>query len=359
MLLNLNILSSTFLAQHSYKNVGPLPPLKVAPMSRRPAASTTLPDPRRDKSPARAHPKPHPKLEAQPETEQLLPYDVACVLLNLGTAVFPVAVAALNTFPLSAPDTARLLTCLLSYSCVILAFIGGIQQAAAISGSEHAPAMVTWREPPTLIVPVAAIGLALLGWVTLSVAQYRGIAPSDLLVMSCLYAAQACLEATHPLWQQLPPRVLMQQARRLPMLTAALCLAAASRAAARVAPFSLGRADTAYSAAELGLLLLSAVLVAVAIWVPSSPSSPSSSSREPSWSPSYERPEPAKFGHIAVGSTNAAKVAAVRKALRAFPTVAPPDAPVLPFWTLPLPLPLPLPLTLTLPYPYPYPYPYP
>ena len=56
--------------------------------------------------------------------------------------------------------------------------------------------MVTWRQPPALIVPVAAIGLTLLGWVTLSLAQYRGIAPSDLLVMACLYAAQARLEAT-------------------------------------------------------------------------------------------------------------------------------------------------------------------
>ena len=234
---------------------------------RRTRPTASLSDQRRDKSPARAHPKPPPKLQAQPETE-LLPYDVACFLLNLGTAVFPVAVAALSTVPLSAPDTARLLTCLLSYSCVILAFIGGIEQAAAISGSERAPAMVAWREPPALIVPVAAIGLALLGWVTLSVAQYRGIAPSDLLVVSCLYAAQACLEAVHPRWAQLPPRVLMQRARRLPMLTAALCMAAASRVAVTVAPFSLGRAETAYSAAELGLLLLSALLAAAAIWLP-------------------------------------------------------------------------------------------
>ena len=93
---------------------------------RRPTVSGTDTDPRRDKSPARAHPKPPPQLEAQPEADQLLPYDVACVLLNLGTTVFPVAVAALHAFPLSAPETARLLTCLLSYSCVILAFIGGI-----------------------------------------------------------------------------------------------------------------------------------------------------------------------------------------------------------------------------------------
>ena len=290
---------------------------------------------RRERSPARTHPKSLPKFELQPEKDQpLLPYDAACILLYLGTTVFPVAVVLLNTCPLGAPAAARLLTCLLSYSCIILAFIGGIQQAAAVSGSEP-PVPVSAREWPALVVPVAAIGLTLIGWVTLSVAQYRGIAPSDLLVMSCLYAGQACLESAHPRWQQLPPRVLMQQARRLPMVTAALCMAAASHAAVRIAPFSLGRAGTAYSAAELGLLLLSAVLVAAAV-VPRSPKTqraPSSPSLAPSWSPSYERPPvaPAKFGHVAVGSTNVAKVAAVRKALRSFPAVAPLDAPLLPF----------------------------
>ena len=39
----------------------------------------------------------------------------------------------------AASDVARLLSCLLSYSSVILAYIGGLQQAAAVSGADGLP----------------------------------------------------------------------------------------------------------------------------------------------------------------------------------------------------------------------------
>ena len=255
---------------------------------------------RRDKSPVRAAPPPASPKQQQP----VAAYDVAVVLLHLGTVPFVVAVLVLNIVSFSAPDKVRLLSCVLSYSVVILAFIGGLQQAAAVASSSEA------TRPSQSPLVVAAIGLALGGWVTLTVSQYRGVAPADFLVMSSCYAAQACLEAMHPRWQQLPQRVLMPKARRVPMLVAAVSLAAAAHAAALIAPFSLGRTGTAFTPAELALLALSAALIAAAV-LPRSPT---------------PRLGTTKFAHVAVGSTNAAKCAAVRQTLQSYPAVAPADA---------------------------------
>lgn len=152
---------------------------------------------------------------------------------------------------------------------------------------------------------------------------------------------QACLEGQHPGWRHVSPRLLMQQVRRVPMLVAAVCLAILSRpgegnrstpplssslprslvsahAAALIAPFSLGRSYKGYTTAEFALLGLSAALVAVAV--------------APSLFGSRKAAAPkTKFAHVAIGSTNACKCAAVRQTLLDFPTVVPRGAPLMSF----------------------------
>ena len=138
---------------------------------------------RRDKSPPR-----RPDALTGANDQDFMPYDLGVILLNLGTLPF-LACGLLVVVPCSTALMARLLSCVLSYACVILGFIGGLQQAAAVSGSEG-PSPVQQPASGAALV-LAAILLALCGWSTVALSQYRGVAPGDLLVMSCLYAAQA------------------------------------------------------------------------------------------------------------------------------------------------------------------------
>lgn len=234
------------------------------------------------------------------------------MLLQLGTTPFAVALLALAAGPISTPtDVAKLLSCLLSYSSIILAYIGGLQQAAAVSGADGLP-----RRAGLAPLVVGAILLALSGWVVLVLSQLNGIAPSHLLVASCLYSGQACLERRLPL----PKRVLMREARRVPMVIAAACLAGAASFAASVAPLTRGSASMRLSDSlvDSGLLVLSCVLLLAALM-------PRGRSSRGGMPPRFER--------VAVGSQNACKCAAVRQTLEAYPALAPhtDDEPLLTF----------------------------
>lgn len=60
---------------------------------------------------------------------------VASILLWLGTAPFPLTAAALGLAPpelLGVSGRGAVLSCLVSYGAMILAYIGGIQQATAL-----------------------------------------------------------------------------------------------------------------------------------------------------------------------------------------------------------------------------------
>ena len=261
---------------------------------------------RRGKSPGRERPtsasstpSSAPLAPAAAVVSTLDPHAVAGVLLQLGTTPFVAALLALG--PVSvASDVARLLSCLLSYSSIILAYIGGLQQAAAVSGADGPP-----RRASLAPLVVGAILLALGGWVVLALSQLHGVAPSHLLVASCLYSGQACLERRMPV----PERVLMREARRVPMVVAAACLAGAAPAAASVAPFVRGRASTRLgdSRADSALLVLSCALLLAAL-------APRRSSSG----------RPTHFARVAVGSQNACKCEAVRQTLEAYPALAPP-----------------------------------
>ena len=175
---------------------------------------------------------------------------------------------------------------LASFAAAVLAFIGGLQQAAAVqSGSASATPLV-----------VLGIGAALVGWAAVASAQWRGGATSDeLLTLCAAYSLQACVERA---WK-LPTSaagVLMSDVRLPPMVVAAASLAAAAawRAPAGVVP--LERALAA-ALAPLGLAFVAASVRRAT------------------------RPR-TKFSVVGVGTTNKCKVAAVRQVLATTPAIA-------------------------------------
>lgn len=175
---------------------------------------------------------------AAPEPEVPGAGDVAAVLLWLGTLAFPLAALGLALTPaeLMLPSyRGAALGCLVSYGAMILAYIGGIQQAAAV----HADGARAGAWP----LVVAGIGVALLGWALVVRSQLRaaGVDAGGLLaepqveplLLAVIYGWQAWLEACAGQWATGLPagsRLLMQsEGRRLPMAVAALSLLVASR----------------------------------------------------------------------------------------------------------------------------------
>ena len=146
----------------------------------------------------------------------------ARVALYLGTVPFAVGTIAIIYYP--AGPAAAALT---SYSAMILAFIGGLQQAAAVAGGD-----------PRLVL--TGVGVALCGWGLVLRGQLRtlgifeqNLSPGEsqqveLLLLAALYGWQAWLEAYA--WQGLPSAPLLQSRERLPsMAVAATCLLLAAR----------------------------------------------------------------------------------------------------------------------------------
>ena len=131
--------------------------------------------------------------------------DVATGLLLLGTLPFPLAAVALALAPaevLLPSYRGAAAGCLVSYAAMILAYIGGVQQAAAV----HADGA---RAGAWLLV-VAAIGVALLGWGLVVRSQLRAAGVEaggllaepkvELLLLAVVYGWQAWLEACATPW---------------------------------------------------------------------------------------------------------------------------------------------------------------
>ena len=237
----------------------------------------------------------------------MLPRTAATALLYFGTAVFPASLLVPDTLSRAqlaslgaSEETITLLmgsaytasvalpvaSWLASFAAAVLAFIGGLQQAAAVqSGSASATPLV-----------VLGIGAALVGWAVVASAQWRGGATSDeLLTLCAAYSLQACVERA----VKLPTSaagVLMSDVRLPPMVVAAASLAAAAawRAPAGVVP--LERALAA-ALAPLGLAFVAASVRRAT------------------------RPR-TKFSVVGVGTTNKCKVAAVRQVLATTPAIA-------------------------------------
>jgi hypothetical protein len=138
-----------------------------------------------------------------PSPTLVLSGDIATAVLCLGTTPFVLATGVLlqsSAVDGGAEQPAALLTtdersavcaCLVSYAAMILAFIGGLQQAAALAGGE-----------PRLVV--AGVGVALLGWLMVVRQQLRtaGVLAgrvwtvdprAELLLLALFYGWQARL----------------------------------------------------------------------------------------------------------------------------------------------------------------------
>ena len=132
-------------------------------------------------------------------------------LLYLGTAVFPVGDVACATFDVAPAAFA-------SYAGVIIAYIGGLQQATACALGLR-PALV-----------VSGIGVAIAGWLCAAAAA-AGFARPALLCLALLYAAQLAAESFAPPWAELsePARAgMLTSERKIPMVVGAATLAVAA-----------------------------------------------------------------------------------------------------------------------------------
>ena len=164
------------------------------------------------------------QLPAQPAEAMGLewcPRELAEDLLLLGTAVFPAGLLALATCT-TAGSAARVAGGQLFalYAAVILAFIGGLQQAAGIAdGKPRAAALVA-----------GGIALALAAWAACAYAVAAGnaaAAAQGLTGLGLLYGAQGALERYAPWYTHLSPvatSVLLVEARAVPMLAATVAL---------------------------------------------------------------------------------------------------------------------------------------
>ena len=134
-------------------------------------------------------------------------------LLYLGTAVFPVGDVACATFDVAPAAFA-------SYAGVIIAYIGGLQQATACALGLR-PALV-----------VSGIGVAIAGWLCAAAAA-AGFARPALAGLALLYAAQLAAESFASPWAELsePARAgMLTSERKIPMVVGAATLAVAALA---------------------------------------------------------------------------------------------------------------------------------
>ena len=149
------------------------------------------------------------------------PRELAEDLLLLGTAVFPSGVLALATCT-TAASAARMAGGQLFalYAATILAFVGGLQQAAGIvDGKPRATPLVA-----------GGITLALAAWAAAAYAVAGGTtaaAAQGLVALALLYGTQGLVERYAPWYAQLSPAatdVLLAEARETPMLAATVAL---------------------------------------------------------------------------------------------------------------------------------------
>ena len=167
---------------------------------------------------------------------------------------------------------------LVCHAGIILAFIGGLQQAAAIQAQNSAG------------LAVAAIVVAIVGCCSALAAALRGVTPIEPLVLALAYSLQGCGEALYV--PASTREAMLHRERRAPMAIASVALVGA-----------------AYRVSDDGGLAASALVAVCTLLLIRM------------WRPRGVETRPA-FGTVAVGTTNACKVAAVRRTLAAYPEVA-------------------------------------
>ena len=216
------------------------------------------------------------------------------------TALFAAVSLDIVSVPLAFSATVRL--ALVCHAGIILAFIGGLQQAAVVamevaresSPSEKVAAAISSSGGSALVA--ASIAIAICACAAALGAATRGATALEPLGLSVAYGCQLSIESF-----VLPcalRRIVLADARRVPMLIAMLSLTACA-VDASVEPPVLAACAAAMAALVTALHSLA--------------------STEASSAPAAERP---LFGAVAVGTTNPCKLSAVRAALARYPEVA-------------------------------------
>jgi len=215
------------------------------------------------------------------------------------TALFASVSLDLVSVPLAFSATVRL--ALVCHAGIILAFIGGLQQAAVVamevareSSTSESVAAISSSGGSALVA--ASIAIAICACAAALGAATRGATALEPLGLSVAYGCQLSIESF-----VLPcalRRIVLADARRVPMLIASLSLTACA-VDASVEPPVLAACAAAMAALVTALHSLA--------------------SMEASSAPAAERP---LFGAVAVGTTNPCKLSAVRAALARYPEVA-------------------------------------
>ena len=231
----------------------------------------------------------------------------AIALVRIGTVPFIAYTALLAavsldlvSVPLAFSATVRL--ALVCHAGIILAFIGGLQQAAVVamevaresSPSESVAAAISSSGGSALVA--ASIAIAICACAAALGAATRGATALEPLGLSVAYGCQLSIESF-----VLPcalRRIVLADARRVPMLIAIFSLTTCA-VDASVEPPVLAACAAAMAALVTALHSLA--------------------STEASSAPAAERP---LFGAVAVGTTNPCKLSAVRAALARYPEVA-------------------------------------
>jgi len=215
------------------------------------------------------------------------------------TALFAAVSLDIVSVPLAVGATVRL--ALVCHAGIILAFIGGLQQAAVVamevareSSPSESVAAISSSGGSALVA--ASIAIAICACAAALGAATRGATALEPLGLSVAYGCQLSIESF-----VLPcalRRIVLADARRVPMLIALLSLTACA-VDASVEPPVLAACAAAMAALVTALHSLA--------------------STEASSAPAAERP---LFGAVAVGTTNPCKLGAVRAALARYPEVA-------------------------------------
>ena len=166
------------------------------------------------------------------------------------------------------------------HASIILAFIGGLQQATAVANNSRP------------VLAVAGIAVALVGFAAMVSMSMRGATPFEPLGLAVAYGIQLTAELS--LLPTATQASMLTPARRAPMVIASLALLACAHNA--------GAPTTALTAAT-GVLSLCAMLATYAM---------------------RSRAVNPRFGMVAVGTLNGCKLQAVRDTLALYPGTRPP-----------------------------------
>eukprot|EP00965_Chrysotila_dentata_P056855 1886606-Pleurochrysis_carterae.AAC.6 len=215
---------------------------------------------------------------------------LAAALLRLGTIVFMACAVLLHADMLTHEMQHLTVYILLTHSALVMSFIGGLHQAAAVA--QHAP----------VVMVASGIGGSLVGWGALFLKHLEASSGSSsgtpLQIMGTAYACQAFFEAQlvrKGLVSYAGQQLMMTESRRLPMWIAAGGLATASLV------YIDGRQNGVASSVLLPAILFLAGCDLLGAFL--------------------HRPK-ARFRRVVVGTLNPTKLSAVRFSLSSYKEVA-------------------------------------